>query len=94
MSGNLNPDPGRKRSASERYASAARNASGVLMIPTMMVISPVAGFLLGKWLEGRFGHAPWLSFLGLVLGAVAGGRQVMKIVRRSQVTDRNQDREP
>ncbi|TFH24663.1 MAG: AtpZ/AtpI family protein [Myxococcales bacterium] len=41
-----------------------------------------AGLLIGYWLDGRLGTAPWLT-LGLTLAAfVAGVMQILRVVRQ------------
>ena len=50
----------------------------------MIVVGLLGGFFLGYWLEGRYGHAPWLGFAGLVLGGVASVRKVVQTVREEQ----------
>src|SRR5690242_16973172 len=46
-------------------------------------LSVVFGILFGRWLDGRYGTAPWLMLVFLVLGLVAGFRSVMRAVRRA-----------
>jgi F0F1-type ATP synthase assembly protein I len=53
-------------------------------IPTMMVVGPVLGWLLGSWLEKRWGHDPWFSTGGAVLGTVAAFRQVIMVLQRAE----------
>ena len=67
------PDPG---------DASVRSASLLLAIPTLLIVSPLVGFFLGKWLDGRFKTAPWITVVGLVLGFVAGGRETYQIYRR------------
>jgi F0F1-type ATP synthase assembly protein I len=56
-------------------------------IMAMIFVGPVLGYFLGVWLESRWGHAPWLGFVGLVLGGVASVRKVMQLLRQSQSRD-------
>jgi ATP synthase protein I len=46
-------------------------------------LSVVVGILFGRWLDGRFGTAPWLMLAFFALGLVAGFRSVMRAVRRA-----------
>ncbi len=78
MNGKLDPERLRKT------ADAARKIGFYTMIPTVLLVGPVLGYLLGSWLERRFDHAPWPSFGGIVLGLVASARQVIQILRRAQ----------
>ncbi|MCC5877346.1 MAG: AtpZ/AtpI family protein [Candidatus Sumerlaeia bacterium] len=49
-------------------------------IPMVLVVFPVVGVLLGRFL-GRLWDLPWLMFVGLVLGLVAGVRECIRLVR-------------
>jgi len=40
---------------------------------------PVVVFvLIGQWLEGKYGHAPWFTILAFVLAAVLSGISIYK----------------
>jgi F0F1-type ATP synthase assembly protein I len=67
-----------------RSADTAKNIGAWTALPTMMVIGLLGGYFVGAWLEGRYGHAPWMSFGGLVLGGVASVRKVVQTVRAEQ----------
>lgn len=88
MSGNESPRPGRPRPGppdrAQRAAELARGIGAYTVIPVMMAVGPVLGYLLGSWLESKFGHAPWLSFGCVILGAAASVRQIILILRRAQ----------
>jgi ATP synthase protein I len=64
--------------------SALRSAAMLLAIPTLLIVSPLVGFFLGDLGDKRFHTSPWLTLLGLVLGFVAGAREVWRIYRRYQ----------
>jgi ATP synthase protein I len=62
-------------------ASAAR--FGALGIE--IGVSVIGGFLLGHWLDGKFGTEPVLLFVGLAFGAAAGFLALFKAVKRYQL---------
>jgi ATP synthase protein I len=64
-----------------------RSAGLLLAIPTLLIVSPLGGFFLGEWLDRRFNTAPWLTIVFLLLGFVAGGRQVYLIYLRYQADE-------
>lgn len=64
--------------------SGLRQASALLAIPTLLIVSPLVGFFLGRLGDDRFHTHPWLTVTGLVLGFVAAGREVWQIYRRFQ----------
>jgi ATP synthase protein I len=41
------------------------------------------GYLLGGYLDKRFGTSPWLVVAGVVLGSAAGFLELFRTVRRS-----------
>lgn len=41
------------------------------------------GLLFGIWLDGKLGTAPWMMLLFLVLGLVAGFRNVIRAIARA-----------
>ncbi|QQR81642.1 MAG: AtpZ/AtpI family protein [Deltaproteobacteria bacterium] len=45
-----------------------------------LATSVVGGVLGGQWLDKRWGTSPWLTLVGLVLGAVAGFYNLIKIL--------------
>ncbi|MGE5175947.1 MAG: AtpZ/AtpI family protein [Hyphomicrobiales bacterium] len=56
-------------------------------IPFILALAPIVGFFLGQYLDSRFRTTPWLSFILLGLGFVAGVRETIKIIRLSQRED-------
>lgn len=65
-----------------RSAKRAFSALSASSIGLELGISVLIGLLCGKWLDQRFGTSPWLLLLLLVLGLVAGFRNVLRAVKR------------
>jgi len=59
-----------------------RTAATLVAIPSLLIVSPLVGFFLGDLGDKRFHTSPWLAIVGLVLGFVAGGREVWLIYKR------------
>ena len=59
-----------------------RSAGLLLAIPTLLIVAPLVGFFIGRWVDRRFGISPWLTIVGLILGFVAAARETMDIYRR------------
>ncbi len=60
-------------------------------------LSIALGFVAGDWLDGTFGTKPWLTWLGLALGLVAGGRSLYRLMRKTRAdldADRETDHDP
>lgn len=47
-----------------------------------MVIAICLGFFGGGWLDGKLGTTPWLRYLGLGFGLVAGFRSLYRLARK------------
>ncbi len=44
----------------------------------------VGGLLLGGWLDKKFGTLPWLTIIGLVIGATGGFYNLVRILNWKQ----------
>ena len=74
------PDPHRTRlhdRLGKDGGRSARDIGNYTLIPMMMVVGPVMGYLVGHWAEGRFGGEPWLGVGGIVFGLAAAVRQIV-----------------
>jgi ATP synthase protein I len=56
--------------------TAAFAASGVVL-----VVSICVGYFGGGWLDDKFGSAPYVRYAGLILGIVAGFRNLFQLAR-------------
>ncbi len=52
------------------------------VLPILMAVGPLIGFLIGSWLDGYMKTAPWLMVIFIAFGFVASGKEVYNIVRR------------
>lgn len=62
--------------------SGLRSAATLVAIPSLLIVSPLVGFFVGNLGDKRFHTEPWLAISGLVLGFVAGAREVWLIYKR------------
>lgn len=53
-----------------------------ITIPFALAVPPVLGWLAGSWLDKILGCAPLLMYLLIVLGFIAGFREVYRIIKR------------
>ena len=49
----------------------------------LLVAGPLVGYLLGDWLDRKLGTS-WLTWVCLLIGFAAAGRQIYLIARRIQ----------
>jgi len=52
-------------------------------IPLLLAVSPIIGFFIGSFLDKRFNTDPIFTIVFLVIGFIAGARQVMNVVRKT-----------
>ncbi len=57
-----------------------------------MVFATVIGLFFGHWLDTKFGTSPWLTALFLLLGIIAGFKNLFLYVKKSQDELDKQDR--
>ncbi len=69
-----------------------RSAGLLLAIPTLLIVSPLAGFFLGSLLDRRIGTSPWFGIVGLIIGFAAAGRETYQIYRRYMDEEERQKR--
>lgn len=56
---------------------------GVFMtIPFVLGVPPVIGWFLGQWMDEYFGTKPYFMYALILLGIVAGFREVYRIIKR------------
>ena len=71
----------------------ARDFGPFLTLGLQLAITVVVFFLLGRWLDGKFGTSPWCMLAGLALGIVGGFirffKTAIEIGRRSDAEGRN-----
>jgi ATP synthase protein I len=51
-------------------------------IGILLVLTTVIGFGLGRWADQRFGTEPWLSMVGLLIGAASGLVETVRLINR------------
>jgi len=64
-----------------------RNAGMGILVPGMLFGSIVVGSGLGYFLDRWLHTAPWLLLAGLVLGSVAGVREMLKLLKKLNEKD-------
>lgn len=52
-----------------------------ITVPFILAISPVLGWYIGSWLDEKFDSKPYLMYLFILLGFVAGFREVFRIIK-------------
>ena len=75
----------------EKDYNWARQMGLLSTIPFLMAVPPIAGLLIGRFLDKRFNATPVLTIIFLLLGFVAGFREVRNVIRKANApTDGDQ----
>jgi ATP synthase protein I len=61
--------------------SLIRQAAILSAIPGFLVVPPVVGVLVGRWLDQKFHTAPWLLLVLVILGFASGIRLIVRTLR-------------
>jgi F0F1-type ATP synthase assembly protein I len=64
----------------------------LLSIPSLLVVSPLVGFFVGKFVDRWLKTGTTWTIVGLVLGFIAAGREIYFIIRRVQAEEEGDKR--
>ena len=62
---------------------AYRQLAIATTIPVILVVAPLIGYYLGKWLDGKLGTGSLFMLVGLGLGFGAAGKEIYNLIRKS-----------
>jgi ATP synthase protein I len=60
-------------------------------IGIQLVVSTFAGLAIGYGLDHLFGTLPWLTFIFLIIGIIAGFRDMLRIARKANKSNGGND---
>ena len=69
-----------KKNEKDRYWEV-RQLGLLSTIPALLTVSPIVGFLIGRFLDRKLNTDPFLGIVFLVLGFLAGARQVARVIK-------------
>ncbi len=70
----------------------ARDLGTYTLIPMLMLAGPAVGYGLGLLVQRQWGGEPWPAVVGVLLGMLAGFRQVFLLLAGIQKRQRNRDK--
>lgn len=50
-------------------------------IPIILLAGPAVGYFMGSWLDRQFRIYPWFTIALMVLGFVASGREIFRLLK-------------
>lgn len=66
----------------EDKQNRARQIGVYITIPFVLAVPPILGWFIGNWLDQILKTGPYLMYLFLVLGFVAGFRELYRIIKK------------
>lgn len=71
----------------QERARGLRQIALLTAIPALMVLGPIIGWWFGRFLDRRWGTEPYLMIVGIVLGFIASGREIWKLIKLASGPD-------
>jgi ATP synthase protein I len=62
--------------------SQVKQIGALTAVPIILVAGPLAGYFFGDWIDRKFGSSPWGIVVFLVLGFVASGREIFRLLKQ------------
>ena len=75
-----------KADPSDKYKHA-KQLGLLTVIPAMLAVAPLIGFFMGSRIDRWFGTAPVFKLIFLAVGFVAGVRETISLIKKSQATE-------
>ena len=75
----------------DSYFLQVKQIGALTAVPIILVAGPLAGYFIGNWADSRFRVYPWCSILFLVLGFVASGREILRLLKQVLKEDKKKN---
>lgn len=56
-------------------------------IPFLLLGGVIIGYLIGNWLDNKFGTEPYLAALGVLMGVAAAALEIVQVVKKASSDD-------
>ena len=66
----------------EQDKKATKRMGAFMTIPFVLGVPPIIGWLIGSFLDKLMGTDPYIMFFFLIVGFVAGFKEVYRIIKR------------
>lgn len=64
------------------FYSQVKQIGALTAVPIILVLGPLVGYFAGDWVDRRFQVYPWATISFLVLGFVASGREIFRLLKQ------------
>jgi F0F1-type ATP synthase assembly protein I len=76
-----NREKDKKKSRIGQYIERRQSQNRAVIIPYLFIAYPLAGIIIGMWLDTRFKTSPLFLLIFLVAGFAEGVREMMQIAK-------------
>ena len=71
----------------DKTGRRARDIGTYTVIPMMLLAGPAIGFLMGMFIESKWGGAPWPTVIGALFGLAAAFRQIFLMLAQKSAEE-------
>ncbi len=82
-----------KPDSDEKSRRDMKQISLFAAIPGLLLAGPLIGYVIGWWLDGKFGTQPYLAALGVFMGIAASGLEIVQVIRKASSAESDGDNE-
>jgi F0F1-type ATP synthase assembly protein I len=72
-----------KKEKSDERRGYLRQSGLLATVPFLLAVPPVAGLMIGRWIDGKLGTDPIFMIVLLILGFVAGARETASVIKKA-----------
>ena len=72
-----------KKDKSDERRRYLRQSGLLSTVPFLMAVPPVAGLLIGRYIDRRFNTDPIFTIVLLILGFAAGARETASVIKKA-----------
>ena len=72
--------------------SQLKQIGSLTAVPIILLVGPFVGYFLGGWIDRKFQIYPWCTVLFSILGFVAAGREVSRLLKQVLKEDKEHSR--
>ncbi len=72
--------------------NAVKQLALLTAIPAILIVAPLVGFFIGKWLDAKTETAPLFTILGLILGFAAAAKEIQVLIKRGTGPDKDDEK--
>ena len=74
------------------FYSQVRQLGIVTTVPIILLVGPAVGFWTGGWIDRKAHSYPWFTILLVLLGFIASGREVFRLLKQISKDDQSDTR--